>query len=1113
LAEVGALRISVGLNTAEVTNGIKSLNQRLNALNSEFRAVSAGSSGFDNSLQTLKSRADVLNRTLQVHRAKVEELRRKYEQSKATKGEDADETIRAAAAYNRALTAMRNTERQLDQINDQINEQTNRWRQLSNRLNDTGASLQDMGDKFKNAGQGLTAGVTVPLMGFATMAGKAAFSFDTAAGTIQAEIGETGASAKKLQKIAEGLWKKGFGEDLQSVAVKVAGVSKALGDLSEVDFTNVTKGLDLFEKRGWADQQETLRAVKVLMEQFGMSASQAMDYLTKGFQENLNYSGEFLDSVSEYSTYFAEFGLSANDMFAKFKAGAETGAFQLDKIGDAMKEFSLRAKDGSKTSAEAFKALGLNANEMTKKFNVGGETAKKAFETVVTALLNTKDETIRNTAAVGLFGTQYEDLGEKAFEAMLKANKGFENVEGATKKASKALHDNFGTKVQKLWRGFQKDLEPVGEDLLKIGEEYLPKVANTLDKVTSSFSEMSPEGQKAAIMIAGIAAAAGPATMAIGGITSGIGFLNKGLAHVISLLGGSGGFAASLGAIAGPAALVAVGIGTVKGLVVSVKNDFKKAKEVNLEHAESLIKQQQALEGLTTRFQELSDKNKLSNDELMRFRDIQSELKFAKSAEEIAKLKDEQAKLQEKSGLTNEELSEMISLNDEIIKKAPEVDRVYSDRGNAIITNKDALNEVNGKLRENIQLELENQRIKAEAKLDQHIRDYITALDELKAKEAERDEAVKVRNELEQELTRLRIEAQNQLNAGKEAEAEKTIEEIANTEILLNQQNQKVLNLAGEVEEKQKSVEKSQEEIEKTQELYEQMINLQLAQAGINAKGAEGIAQLDDAIAKTQKRIEELYAAKEAQGGLNSEQQEELSNLQQALGKYQSTKSEIQKIQGEQQTVNTKIQEGTNKAQNMNTELGKNVNKNVTVDDKGKADELNEKVGKAITKKVTLKAIWSGVTAAMKAALPFFAKGTKYAPGGPSVVGEAGRELTYFPNRGLALVNGPTLLNLPRGAKVIPNRDTERILRSWNIPKLASGGITISEGWAIAGERGREIVDLRGASVSNQTTSPLPKQPVLLQLLMPNERVMAEWLVDDITALQEFKANRIKVFG
>lgn len=1113
---LGALKISLGIDTIDFSKGMTNVDKRLNALNTEFKAITAGSAKFDNSLDALGKRSDVLNRTLQTHQAKVQELKKRYEESKTATGENSAETLRLATAYNRAFGAMEKTESQLESVKKQIQETSNEveqqgtvWQELSRRVEDAGTRLEDTGQTMRDVGSTLTTSVTLPMAGFALAAGKAALEFDNAAGLIQAELGETSISAEKLQEVAESLWKDGFGDDIGSVTTKVSGVAKALGDLSKVDLSYVTKGLDLFESRGWADQQESLRAINVLMEQFGMSAIEATDYLTKGFQDNLNFSGEFLDSISEYSTYFAEFGLTADDMFSKFKAGAESGAFQLDKVGDAMKEFSLRAKDGSKTSEDAFKALGLNSKQMTKEFNTGGDTAKKAFEKVIKAIKDTDNETVRNAASVGLFGTQYEDLGEKAFDAMLDASAGLSNVEGATKKASDALRDNFGTRATKIWRDFIKDMEPVGDTLLDLAEDVLPKVSETVSDLTDSFQDMSPEGQKTVLAIAGIAAAAGPASIVLGTLGTGVGTLTKLVSPLVTSLGAGSGLTGILSKIPGPVGLVAGGLAIATAATIGIKDAVEEARTVNLDYAESLIGQKQSLEDLGGKYEVLKDKNKLSNDELLRFRDIQDELKTAKSAEEIKKLTDESGKLQEKSGLTNDEMSEMLSLNDKIIETTPTVQQAFSDRGNSIIESKDAIEEVNSSLRDSIALELENQRVKADANLTQHIRDYVEAIDELNVKIQERNDASAEVEEKEKEIYDLKLQAQQQLNDGQEELAAMTQQSISDKELELEILNNQVSTLSDQVTKKQENVDKVNEEISKTQELYDQLINLQLAQVGINAEGSEGLAQLDAAIEKSYDRRNELLLAQEAQGGLNAAQQEELDNLNGAIGRYQSAKGEIQDIQSEQQTVNQRIQDGTSKAQEMTRELSKDTTKNVKVDDNGGAKKIQDDAEKTANKGVKLSllnSLSSLIPSIVSVGVSLFssgkkpgnnAQGTRNWRGGLTWVGE----------------EGPELVHLPQGAKVIPNPQSEAILRSWNIPMMSTGGVTLTEGMAYVGERGREIVDLRGSGASVAPLSPVSeKQPLIVQLVTPNMRVLAEQMIDDITDKQNYRLDRKKIF-
>ncbi|MBO0962492.1 phage tail tape measure protein [Neobacillus sp. MM2021_6] len=86
----------------------------------------------------------------------------------------------------------------------------------------------------------------------------------------------------------------------------------------------------------------------------------------------------------------------------------------------------------------------------------------------------------------------------------------------------------------------------------------------------------------------------------------------------------------------------------------------------------------------------------------------------------------------------------------------------------------------------------------------------------------------------------------------------------------------------------------------------------------------------------------------------------------------------------------------------------------------------------------------------------WYAKGTNYAPGGLAVVGE----------------HGPELINLPRGSQVKNASETRGVLDN----------------------------------VENN------KQPAILQIITPDRREIARWLVEDITNFQEFKLDNQKRF-
>lgn len=1083
--ELGVLKISLGLDSADFTTNMSQIDRKLKGLNSEFKAAAAGNKDYEKTLAGLKDRSDMLSKTLTLQKEKVGQLLSEYNKSAEAKGKDARETEALLVKYNNAVAAMNKTESALGKVTGEIQKQSNPWKKagdsaqdyekklsdVTQKMDDVGDKMKNMGDKMSNTGQSLSVGLTAPIVGFGIAAGKMANDFDSAAGIIQAEIGTTGVSAEKLEGIAKSLWKEGFGENIGDVSGKVAGVSKALGDLSKVDLSYVTKGLDLFEKRGWADQQESLRAIKVLMEQYGMSAQEATDYVTKGFQENLDYSGEFLDTISEYTPYFKEMGFTSDEMFAKLKSGAESGAFQLDKVGDSMKEFSVRAKDGSKASTEAFQALGLNAEEMTAQFNKGGDTAKKAFDTVVNALMNTKDETDRNTIATALFGTQYEDLGESAFAAMLTTTDGLKDVEGATQKASDAMRDNFGERAKAVWRELQEDMLPVGETLLDIAEDFLPKAANAIGNVTDAFADMSPKTQEATLMIGGIAAATGPALIALGSVTTGLGSLTQGASKAISAIGGKAGFTSALSLLTTPVGLAigALGLGTVAFL--GIKDAVEKAKEVNLEYADSLINEHTALETSIGKYESLRGKLQLNNEEFALYLDIQDKIKMSTDPAVIDSYKDAMGNLQEKSGLTVDELNEFIKIDADIRKNVPEATQIVSGYGNSFIDLSSDLQPVLDKQREFLHNQLEIEKDKAYETLKQSAKDYLSTQETLNETIETYNRKLKEQAEYRSEAKRIQDEIYEAQSSGDLARAGFLKDEKNSMLEKANLMDSELDSLRDKFTAEQKSLGNLTEEIAKGSKVYDQLVQQEMKIVGINGKSTEAIKLVDGKIKKLNEEkstLDKIYR----NGQITTEEyNKQNGKLGEQIGKLSESRGRISDILGEQKEVTSEIGGQIGKGGELNRILDKDHYKEVDVDDKGGAKKLQKDVEKPGTKKVSVKdnggasklhkettkqadkkvklslrnTLASLIPKTVSVAVSLvgrlsgaFAKGTKSAPGGLSLVGEEGAELIYSKQEGLSLASGPSLINLPKGASVIPAGDTRSILNKWNVPANVS---------------------------------------------------------------------------
>ena len=307
-------------------------------------------------------------------------------------------------------------------------------------------------------------------------------SLDKSVKKIIAATGESADSFERLEDVVEDIYNNNFGESFEDIANSVSKIKQNLGELDDVTLKNVTEDayalLDVFEM----GVSESSRAARALMQNFELSAEEAYDYIAKGAQDGLDYSGELLDNISEYSVQFKKMGLSADDMFNIFVMGAENGAWNLDKIGDAVKEMSIRVIDGSETTKEGFEKAGLSAENMAAKFGKGGDIARAAFIETLNAIVSIEDPLERDAAGVALLGTMWEDLGVDAVAALADLTDGAYNAAGAVEGIMETNYNGLSDTLDNLKRKFDLVIMPLGDELIPAIEE----VADTVDEILDS---------------------------------------------------------------------------------------------------------------------------------------------------------------------------------------------------------------------------------------------------------------------------------------------------------------------------------------------------------------------------------------------------------------------------------------------------------------------------------------------------------------------------------------------------------------------------------------------------------------------------------------------------
>ena len=315
-------------------------------------------------------------------------------------------------------------------------------------------------------------------------------AYNSAVNDIAAGTGLVGEELDNMSAVLKDVYGSNFGESMEDAAAGITAVYQATGLTGEA-LAETTKGAYALADTFGYDVAESARAAKAMMTNFGISGEEALGMIAAGAQNGLDYSGELIDSISEYSVQFAKLGFSADEMFSIFQQGAESGAWNLDKVGDAVKEFSIRSIDGSKTTTEAFTALGLNAEEMMEIFAAGGDEATYAFQGVLAELMAMDDQVARDAIGVSLFGTQWEDLGTEAMSSLLKMESGAYNLEDALGKINDVKYDNLTDAFEGIKRQAEVSLLPVATTIANAFADIAPVIGELFEELGPIIEEVT----------------------------------------------------------------------------------------------------------------------------------------------------------------------------------------------------------------------------------------------------------------------------------------------------------------------------------------------------------------------------------------------------------------------------------------------------------------------------------------------------------------------------------------------------------------------------------------------------------------------------------------------
>ncbi|GAB2561157.1 phage tail tape measure protein [Gracilibacillus alcaliphilus] len=1089
--DIGALRTRLSWEDEGANRSLEGFKRDLKGLRSEMRLAQSGGKDYTNSLKGMREQSDVLSRRFKTQQQQVRELKRRYEESKAVKGEDAVQTQNLAAQYNRAAAEMNNTENQLKNLNNEIRRMESPWTKLGEKMTNTGQKMQDFGRGMTDFGKSYTLRVTTPIVAGGTAMVKAAIDYESAFAGVRKTVDM---SEEGYAKLSRGI--RDMAKELPTSAVDIAAVAESAGQLgikneSILGFTRTI--IDLGEATNMTREQaatEFARFANIV----GMPQD-AFDRLGSSVVQLGNNMATTESEIVRMGMRLAAQGSLVGMSEAQIMALAATMSslgIEAEAGGTAMtmvlKKIETAVDEGGEAVAGFAKAAGVSSKEFSEAWKNDPINALDLFIKGLSDSSNEGENLTSILSDLGIKGIRESDTILRLAGASDLLSEAVENSTSAWEENS-ALSDEAAeryatteSQLRILWNRVKDVSITLGEAMVPALMEVLNATEPLIQKIeegAQSFADMDEEQQRNILKLIAFAAAIGPVSVGLGGLTTAVGGVLKIGGSLATMLGKAGG-AGLIGRIgllgvSGPVGWAIAGITALTTTLYLLHNQSKENTADVVDSIKARHDEINTLDDLIVQYEKLKDKNKLSSDEVLRYMDIMSELENAKTEEAIAKLSKEQENLLEKSGMTNEEMTEFLGLNDQIVEKTPSKVQAISEQGNAYINMLEAVKELNSAEKQRL---ADDTYVEITDRLNDHkknLEDQWSIQREIKELENNRSSAItdmsSVTSEIKDKDSEI-LELRNKINNATGEESIKLSEKLVQLEdekLVLDsvreKHDQQIDRIDKQIGKKNDSLKKTEDEINAFNDLSYEYEAIILSQVDLNAERGEGINKIDDEIAKlmtNKRRLKENtdVIERNTDGYRNqvNEIDDQISKLQGARGELQQVNSLASKDvystrnRGAQAHLGL-INETRSAGDRLNSVLGKNIDKNLSVNQTPSTGKLDRDLSRPVTKRVNV-SVAGGIGGALAGI--GYADGTPPGghKGGNFLAGEEGWELGRMGNRWEMLNFG--LYDRPRGYEVFTHDESKKIVRALNniqIPGYATGARS-------PGEANRVINDL-----------------------------------------------------
>lgn len=506
--------LTFGKNSIEVLELEQSYEDVSKALADNKKSLQSAQSEFKNYTDVLndtRSNLEKLEDTISDQENKLRDLEKEYQNAVITFGENSQEAKDLQQSYNDLSKALEENQNSIVEVLTDEEKLEKAKEELKEKTENLTGSTQGLSDGYTVAKDVIADFIKDGIQWAIDKFKELISAQDEAMKSFQAQTGTSTEDMSAFNDEMQELYKQGYGESLTDIANAMAQVKQTTNETDPSKLSDMTKNAMLLGETYEFDVAESLRAVNMLTDQFGVTSEEAYNLIVQGCQNGLNKNGDLLDVINEYSVHYSQMGNTADEFFNSLLNGTEAGAFSVDKLGDGYKEFGIKTREVNDDVKNAYASLGLitvdnsekvdeltetiadqeskiddltyslekakyeqsqftdETDEFKKKdmarniakyeselselqtslegnkstlkdlqsttsdttmtyedflsmMNAGGDQSREATQMIFDALNDLEDETKKNAIGVALFGTMWEDSGEKAIQSMFNMN-------------------------------------------------------------------------------------------------------------------------------------------------------------------------------------------------------------------------------------------------------------------------------------------------------------------------------------------------------------------------------------------------------------------------------------------------------------------------------------------------------------------------------------------------------------------------------------------------------------------------------------------------------------------------------------------------------------------